>query len=1796
MRSMFRAARALPFATAVGLATTLGWTAASWPVAAQTGTGQTGIAKGAPTAGAAFSHPIVTRDAERLEATLKALRESEAGRVAAAEPAGTARAAGLKALAEGKDAREAMRLLSLAVAVAPNDQAAWAGLARATLAIAPDPHRGAERYDLPARASGAAWQAYRLGRTEAEKAAALAVLADAMKRRSMWRPAIDALKASVALSPSAEVQDALEALRAEHGFRVVDYKIESDSAEPRLCVNFSERLAATPAEAGKFVTLDGREPESLTSEGNQLCLDGLKHGNRYAVQVRAGLPAETAETLSKASEIAIYVRDRKPAVRLTGRAYVLPSRGQQGIPVTSVNTKALDVEIFRIGDRGLGLAAGSDNFLKTIESWDIEQVRERSGRKVWSGSLEVASRLNEDVTTAIPVSEALGRLEPGVYVVATAIAGQTGGENQQSRAAQWFVVSDMGLTAMTGDDGLHVFVRSLGTTTAMGGVKLRLLARNNEVLGQATTSTGGYARFEAGLMRGEGGNGPRLIVAEGQDDYALLDLSTAAFDLSDRGVKGRAAPGPLDGYLYAERGVYRPGETINLTGLVRRGQGAAIDVPVTLIVSRPDGVEHRREVLADQGLGGRTSRLSIGRQAMTGTWRAKLHADPKAAPIAETAFLVEDFVPERLSLAVTPSTPALRVGESASIAVHGRYLYGPPAANLGLEGEIIVRAAKADLPGYAGYQFGLAGEAFPAVREPLENLGQTSADGTATIAAALPRLPRTSRLLEAEVLVRLKEPGGRAIERRTSLPVDLAEARVGIKPLFSGGQIAEGDEARFDVIALGTDGKPQIQQNLKWEIVRLDRRWQWYAHEGEWRHEAVTTTKRVAQGTATTAPLAADGRGATPTRIAFQPEWGRYRLDVTTTTPGGPRTTVEFSTGWQAADSADSPEVLDVALDKSGYKAGDTARLKITSREAGRALIAVVSGGLLRTFEADVAKGGAEVALPVDDSWTPGAYVTATLYRALDEASRRMPSRAMGVAWLGLDTQPLTLDVSLTAPERTQPGRPLTVPVKITGLGAGEEARLTVAAVDVGILSLTRYEAPAPQRWFQAQRRLGVEVRDLYGRLIDGMRAERGRLRSGGDGSGGMTAEGSPPVEAPLSLFSGLVKVGPDGAATVTFDMPDFNGSVRLMAVAWSTGKVGSVTRDVIVRDKVALMVSGPRFLTLGDKARLEVDVHNVEAADAAFKVAVTREASDGSRQSLAAREVALKTTERRREAVPLEPTALGRSVYEVVVSGPDGLEVRRRVAIDVQPPAAGIRRSTVSSLAPAGGRLTVSRDLFQDLIPATARLALTVGPTAAFNVAGLLGELDHYPYGCAEQTTSRALPLLYVNDMAKRLGLVEEAEIRSRIGKAIERLFEMQDSTGAFGVWGPSDGDIWLTAYVADFMTRAREAGHEVRREPFNQALDRLANVLAFAQDFEKGGEDRAYALYVLARNGRAPVGDLRYYVDARLERFATPLAKAQLGAALAMLGDRERAGRAFASALAGLEGNPADTALDGARADYGSLVRDGAGILTLAAETGMAKARQPELVSVLAAAFRNRSITSTQEQAWLLLAARALADEAKATALTVGGQPHSGELTRALKPADVAQRGLDIVNTGTNPVAAVVTVEGASLTAEPAIAKGFTIERAYYTLDGEKVDLASASGGTARVRQNQRLVAVVTVTGGEPGGRVLIVDRLPAGLEVENPRLVDSGDVKSLAWLKRAREPKHTEFRDDRVVAAFDFFGEGNGGDGAAQPVNAGVAYIVRAVTPGTFVHPAATVEDMYRPERFARTDSGTLEVGAP
>ncbi len=1387
------------------------------------------------------------------------------------------------------------------------------------------------------------------------------------------------------------------------------------------------------------------------------------------------------------------------------------------------------------------------------------------GAKVWSGELAVTPKLNTEVATAFPVDQALGDLKPGVYVMTAAPKDLVSNDYDQ-RASQWFIVSDLGLTAYSAHDGIDVFIHSLASAEPLGAVAVRLIARNNEVLATKPTDKDGFVHFEAGLTRGEGGQAPAAIVAADKADYAFLSLKTTAFDLSDRGVAGRQVPTGLDAFVYTERGVYRSGETVHVTSLLRDARGLAAAAPLTLVMERPDGVEYRRVVVADQGLGGHSWSVPLVPSAATGTWRVRAYTDPKRPSIGEASFLVEDYVADRIEFDLTSAAKVIPRDAPARLSVDGHFLYGAPASNLDLAGTVTIAAAK-ERAGFAGYSFGLADDAVTAVRQELGDLPTTDAAGKASFPVTLDKIPTTSRPLEATVAVSMAESGGRAVERKLTAPIAPAAPMIGVKPAFSGRSLADGANADFDLVMAAPDDKMLAQSGLRYDLLRVETSYQWYRQNGSWEYEPVKRTERVANGTV---DVAADK----PARISLPVKWGRYRLEVSSPAPDGPVTSLTFDAGFYAESSADTPDLLEVALDKSDYKSGDAMTVSVTARTAGRLTLNVFTDRLVASTSQDVKAGAVRVPLTVGTDWGTGAYLVATLRRPLDAPAQRMPGRSIGVQWFSIDRAARTLALDMKLPATMRPDSTLGVPITLAGLAPGEEAHVVVAAVDVGILNLTNYKPPAPDAYYLGQRQLTAEIRDLYGQLIDGMQGVRGQIRTGGDS--GAELNGSPPTQAPLALYSGIVNVGPDGTARVNFDIPAFAGTVRVMAVAWSKDKVGKATGDVIVRDPVVLTATLPRFLRTSDRGVVQLELDNVEGAAGDYNLVIS---SEGTVKLDGDKPFTLKLNEKQRDrvSVPVSAAGSGASTVKVSVSGPNGFALARSYALDVRPANQILTRRTVRALA-AGETLTLSKDMFADFVPGTGRVGLSVAISASLDIATLLSELDRYPFGCSEQITSRAVAMLYINELAAQAKLALDGDIDQRIKDAIQRLLARQDSNGSFGLWSVGGNDPWLDAYVTDFLTRARERKFEVPAAAFTLALDRLRNYVAQSPDAKKnGGRDLAYAFYVLARNGVAPVGDLRYIADTKLDELETPIAKAQIAAALAMLGDKARADRVYLAALNDLSPQPK---FDLGRADYGSALRDSAAVVTLASE-GRAPQRTIDDAVARVDAARALSIhTSTQEDAWLVLAARALAKQLNAISLAVNGETRQGTLYRSLR-ADELGAPLAVSNTGAGTVQAVVSVSGSPLTPEPAAERGFKIERNYFTLDGEPANPATA-------KQNQRFVVVLKMTEPEPQfGRVIVADYLPAGFEIDNPRLVSSGETGTLSWIADAVEPVNSEFRDDRFTAAFDRSEK-------SRPVFT-VAYVVRAVSPGHYVLPQAVVEDMYRPDRFGRTATGTIDITA-
>ncbi len=1645
-----------------------------------------------------------------------------------------------RARLEAGNLREALRWMGGAVSL--SDRAPyWADYAEILLRTAPQRHD--QRREDRSRAVLAATNSYLRSTRAGEQTRALMLLAQGLQQTDRGRQSIDALRLAHSLQPRDDIAQALEKAIGQFGFRVVDSTVDSDVAAPRICAQFSEDLVQAGVDYDTFVRLPAGDL-AVQPQGNQLCIDGVDHGQRYRLTLRRGLPAASGETLHRDVELTHYVRDRAPLVRFPGRAYVLPRTADAALPVVTVNATELELTLRRISDRNLVRALQNGLIGRPMSAWEDEAFETDLATQIWSGTAQVQNTLNREMTTRLPMDAALAGQPPGIYALRARLPGVDPYDDPGS--TQWFVLSDLGLSTLSGQGGLQVSVQGLGDAQPRAGIQISLISRANAVLGTVRSDANGRAQFDPGLIRGTGSAAPALIVArDGDRDLAFLSLTDPAFDLSDRGVEGRAPAAPIDVFLTTDRGAYRAGETIHATALARTPEVAAIEgLPLIAVLSRPDGVEYRRLISGGGHAGGHVFALPVAPSAPRGSWSLAIYADPKAPALARQTVLVEDFLPERIDFDQSLPNAALRPGDSPPLTINARYLFGAPGADLGIDGQVRLQPVR-DLADWPGYVFGRH-DAETRVVSSYFGGSRTDASGQARIAIDIPRPDVTDQPLQATVITRLADGAARPVERQLTVAVQPDSPVIGIKPQFDD-VVPEGSAAGFDLIALAPDLTPAALP-LRWTLNRVETTYQWYQLYGDWKWEPITRRSRIATGDVT-----AQG---TPIPVSAPVDWGSYELVVETLQGPYAVSSAQFHAGWFApAGAADTPDRLQMSLDASRYAPGDTAQLRLVPRAAGTAMIAVMSDHVVHRQTVEVPEGETVIPLPVTADWGAGAYVTATVIRPMDVAAGQNPTRAIGLAYAGVEPLGKRLDVTIEAPDLARPRGPQPVTVTVEGAGT-DPVWLTLAAVDQGILNLTGFQPPDPQEYYFGQRRLGVEMRDLYGRLIDGMNGAMGTVRSGGDAGAQARLQAPPPTQDLMAQFSGPIAVDADGRATVVLDLPPFNGAVRLMAVAWSPQAVGQADAEMTVRDPVVVTATLPRFLAPGDQARMHVQAVHADGPSGDMQMQIT---APGLTLGTYDAAFVLGDQGSVSQSIALTAGAVGDVPITLTLTTPDGTKLTQTLTLGIRandPEQAQTRRFALG----AGDTLTLGADLFADLQPGTGTALLSTGPLARMDVPGLLTQLDRYPYGCTEQVASQTLPLLYLSGVAQQLDLATNTQINDQIQAGIRRVLARQAPNGAFGLWQADSGQPWLDAYVTDLLSRARAAGHAVPQRAFDQALDNLRNQVSFAADFDQGGEALAYALMVLAREGAAAMGDLRYYADVKGAAFATPLAAAQLGAALAMYGDQPRADAMFARA-ADLLQRPAPR---GWRGDFGTRLRDAAAVVALGAEADSAVI-QPALL-------RTGDQLSTQEAAWTLLAAHALTDAPETSGLMLDGVPAPGPFLK-VSAGDPARH----ITTRDGAEAQItLTTLGIPQIPPPAGGTGYAITRSYYDMQGAPFALDQSKTG-------DRFVTVLTVTPfDDTGARLMLNDPLPAGIEIDNPNLMRSGDVAALDWLDLS-EVTHAEFRAERFLAAVD--------TRDATPVT--VAYVARAVTPGVFHHPAASVEDMYRPTQRAWTDAGRVTI---
>ncbi|MDR2213695.1 MAG: alpha-2-macroglobulin family protein, partial [Pseudomonadales bacterium] len=1310
-----------------------------------------------------------------------------------------------------------------------------------------------------------------------------------------------ALEARAADAPRAAAQ-------APGEFAFVRYHMDVSGTRPRACLSFSSTL--DPArDYTPYLSVEPATQIALSVEGADLCIGGFTFGQSREVTLRAGLPALGNLALASDESLTVEFTDRPAYVGFKGDGVILPRVEADGLALETVNVDRVQVTVSRVTDRALAFRTISAGFAHEQGSYGYMDYNSQAydlTEPVWKGEISTPGSSNTPTTTVFPVATAIPNLQSGAYFIELDQLDASGKVAYDAAAAKrWLIITDLALTTFTGSDGMSVTVRSLQTAKPVSGVTLELIARNNEILASAQSDANGQVNFSGPILRGGANLSPRVLMAYGGDgDFAMLDLDRAPVDLSELDIEGRELAAQADAFIYTERGIYRPGETVQITALLRDATANALtDRAGALVIYGPNGLEAERlrfERAAQAG--GLNWAFTLPRGAARGEWFIDTLIDGLGS-VGSQSFMVEDFVPQRIALDVQADTATpLRAGQSRLIDVNARFLYGAPGAGLPVEGNTRVEVDPNPFPQLRDFAFGKYDEEF---RQSNFDLPSTVTDGTGLahleLSVASEENISSTRPLRLNTVVAALEPGGRAVRDNVRVAYRPAERYLGVKPNFED-SLTEGTVATFEIAAVDGEGALRAAQ-LNWHLVRIDWKYDWYRNGGgawQWRR-----SRRVVEIEQGVAQSAEGQRGALNTSRPL--DWGNYEL-LLSDPDSGAEASYSFYSGWNWSSNSISgeqtPDRVRIDLPDALPAPGNEVAITLLAPYAGEAEIVVAAENVLSTRMISVqAETPTTISLPVTDEWGAGVYVLASVYTPRDAVTQPTPRRAVGVAHVAVDVSARKFELSLDSAELQRPLSTMTVEVSATG--PDEDTYVSVAAVDEGILLLTDFQTPDPAAYFFGKRRLGINLRDDYGRLLDPNMGVAASVRSGGDQIGGAGLSVVPTKS--VALFSAPVLLR-DGKATVTFDLPEFNGELRLMAVAWSASGLGSAARPITVRDQAPAEMILPRFLAPGDKASATLTLDNVEGSPGAYSA--TLAASGPLSATSATLSAELERGQRGDLAAKLSATAEGIATVALQVSGPDAYQVSRSYPLQSRSP--WLPASTVQrSLIQPGESFTPAADALAAFTAGSGSVQVSFSPIPV-DAAALYDSLQRYPYGCSEQLASRAMPLLYAPQMAALAGRTPESELRTQVQDAITTLLNRQAGNGAFGFWriGDFGSSPWLGAYITDFLARAKAAGYVVPDAALDKAYETLEAFAIRGNTYVSGYDftvyrpnaqqllvDRsvAYAAYVLARAGRMDPARLRYLHDERLRAMPSPLARAQIGAALYLIGDNARAASAF-------------------------------------------------------------------------------------------------------------------------------------------------------------------------------------------------------------------------------------------------------------------------------------------------------------
>jgi uncharacterized protein YfaS (alpha-2-macroglobulin family) len=1546
--------------------------------------------------------------------------------------------------------------------------------------------------------------------------------------------------------------------------------VRSVASEPGLERSTIKIVFSSPMDAAaakKYISLDGVESFAVTADRNILLLSGaFSPGNQYALSIDGGLPARDGAILLEPYSTAVLLNDLEPTATFQEQGMFLPAGGPGNVALETVNVERLELTVDRIyrnnlffffQREGRGYFRGYNNY--------VDDVWRAAGDRIVETSIPVRRQRNAKVVTLLPVEDLVAGDQPGLYRV---FVGQP--DNWQAEH-RWLLVTGIGAVAKQGRDEFLVWAVNNRTLRPVSGARVTLLSDQNQTIGSGRTDSAGFWRLGNNASFEE--HRPYLVTIENGDDFTFLLLDQMQVDTAGLEVNGSAGVG--DGYssfIYGERDIYRPGETLRGAALVRdRRLAPAPPMPVLLRHIDPEGreLETRRLTLDDSGAAEIAIELPL--HARTGHHSLELKAGEQV--IGSYPFQVEEFVPDRIKVAIRVEAAAAG-GAPLRGEVASSYLFGPPAEDLVVETRVRLADASFSAPGYEGFSFRNDDRKFDD-REVFFEEARLDGEGRRAFSAALPPELEAPSSLEALVTARVMEAGGRGVSALQRVALHPYPYYVGLRRQAEG-YARPGEETVLEYAAVKPDGSAAVAGPLRLELFR--DRW----HTVLRRTPAGTYSYQSTRESELLEQRQVDGAAA-GTAVFTPAEYGNHRVVITDERTGASASISFSASGWGYAPWAmEHPGRVELELDREEYRSGQAAAVEIRAPFPGKLLLTVEGDRVLETVVRELEGNTATIELPVRETWRPNVYLTATLVRRAADLEPGGAGRAFGAVPLYVDRSTNRLAMKLTAAETVRSSSRLEV-----ALETEPGATVTIAAVDEGILQLIAQQTADPFAFFYRKLALGVVSFDSFSLLLPDLAAAVSE--TGGGAAGGLAQHvrtaGIQRIK-PVTYWSGLLRADRNGRARAEIEIPQFQGGLRLMAVAAEGRRFGSAEQMVRVRDPLVLTPTLPRALSFGERLKLPVTLRNDTGSDGEF---VLRLAVEGQAAAGAESEVRLPVPDGRERIAWFTATSgtlTGDARFVITAQG-NGERARAEIGVPVRPDLPPLSRETAGPVEQAEVEIPLGDD--GGLRPETVQRTLRVGSLPLVQFSGKLSALLRYPYGCMEQVVSTAFPLIYLGDLARELDpeLLDPAKGQGdpalMVQTAVRRAMQNQVPGGGFALW--SSGQTfhpWVSVYTTHFLVEASLAGHPVDQGLLRRALDHLQNAVKSKGGKAYGTEElqrTAYALYVLARAGEPDLGSMDYLRERQAGKL-TAESRGLLAAAYASTGSFEAA-QELETRIGEIDRTDRQTGKN-----FDSAVRNRAMLLLALLDIDPQNHRIPQLADRLARDARTDSWWTTQETGFALLALGRLYRLQSEHPPWSGTVTMAGEALGRVTSEEPARFDLPaaggplrvVMDAGFEPGAAFFSLVTRGVPEDDAFrpaAEGLEIERTFH-------DRAGAGLDPARLVQGD-LVVIKTRVRSVSGAveNVVLVNLLPSCLEVENPRLEST---ESLPWVTDVgRPPDHLDLRDDRILIFTDL------------PANTWQTYytLARAVSPGTFRLPPVHAEAMYNPALRATGPRGVMET---